>query len=98
MSEQLDGNEPIRVEVTGIHIDEGNPSSTTNGAMARALRDAGFKDVVVGRSFMRLDGVEYQVDDLLEQWQIEAMDGVGMTPIAMKLNRKGRLLELVEEC
>ena len=98
MSEQLDGNEPIRVEVTGIHIDEGNPSSTTNGAMARALRDAGFKDVVVGRSFMRLDGVYYQVDEDLIQWQQDAMDGEEMLRIAMKVDRENHLVELVEEC
>ena len=28
MSEQPDGNEPIRVEVTGIHIERAIPSST----------------------------------------------------------------------
>ena len=66
--------------------------------MARALRDAGFKNVDVNLGTIVLDdGVCYQVDDDLVKWQRDAMGGQGMSPIAMKFCREHRLVELVEE-
>ena len=67
--------------------------------MARALRDAGFRDVDVNLETIVLDdGVCYQVDDDLVEWQRDAMKGEGMSQIAMKVDREKHLVELVEEC
>ena len=65
--------------------------------MARALRDAGFKDVAVSMDYMMLDGVHYQVDDVLIEWQQNAMDEEVMSPIAMKFYPEHSLVELVEQ-
>ena len=65
--------------------------------MARALRDAGFKDVAVSMDYMMLDGVHYQVDDVLIEWQQNAMDEEVMSPIAMKFYPEDSLVELVEQ-
>ena len=66
--------------------------------MARALRDAGFRDIEVNLDRIVLDdGVCYQVDDDLVDWQRDAMKGEGMSQIAMKFCREHRLVELVEE-
>ena len=65
--------------------------------MARALRDAGFRDIEVNLDRIVLDEVYYQVDDDLVDWQRDAMKGEGMSPIAMKFCREHRLVELVEE-
>ena len=72
--------------------------------MARALRDAGFKVVTVDLYTMRLDGREYSIDADLVQWQKDAITGPsrrtlgGMIPMAMKVDRKRRLVEFVQEC
>ena len=72
--------------------------------MARALRDAGFKVVTVDLYTMRLDGREYSIDADLVQWQKDAITGPsrrtleGMTPMAMKVDRKKHLVEFVEKC
>ena len=65
--------------------------------MARALRDAGFKDVAVSMDYMMLDGVHYEVDDVLIEWQQNAIDEEVMSPIAMKFYPEHSLVELVEE-
>ena len=65
--------------------------------MARALRDAGFKDVAVSMDYMMLDGVHYQVNDLFIQWQQNAIDEEVMSPIAMKFYPEDSLVELVEQ-
>ena len=65
--------------------------------MARALRDAGFKDVVVSMDYMILDGVHYEVNDLFIEWQQDAIDGEVMSPIAMKFYPEHSLVELVEQ-
>ena len=65
--------------------------------MARALRDAGFKDVAVSMDYMVLDGVHYQVDDVLIEWQQNAIDEEVMSPIAMKFYPEHSLVELVEQ-
>ena len=96
MSEQPDGNEPIRVEVTDAHIERAIPSSADNCAMALALRDAGFDKVTVARSFMILDEVYYQFDEDLSKWQDDAIGGKGMNPMAMQLDferRSARVLK-----
>ena len=72
--------------------------------MARALRDAGFKVVTVDLYTMRLDGREYSIDADLVQWQKDAITGPsrrtldGMIPMAMKVDRKRRLVEFVQKC
>ena len=72
--------------------------------MARALRDAGFKVVTVDLYTMLLDGREYSIDANLVQWQKDAITGPsrrtldGMTPMAMKVDPKRRLVEFVGEC
>ena len=72
--------------------------------MARALRDAGFKVVTVDLYTMLLDGREYSIDADLVQWQKDAITGPsrrtldGMTPMAMKVDPKRRLVEFVGEC
>ena len=65
--------------------------------MARALRDAGFKDVAVSMDCMMLDGVHYEVDDVLIEWQQNAIDEEVMSPIAMKFYPEHSLVELVEQ-
>ena len=71
--------------------------------MARALRDAGFKVVTVDLYTMLLDGREYSIDADLVQWQKDAITGPsrrtpgGMIPMAMKVDRKRRLVEFVQE-
>ena len=65
--------------------------------MARALRDAGFKDVAVSMDYMVLDGVHYQVDDVLIEWQQNAIDDEVMSPVAMKFYPEHSLVELVEQ-
>ena len=65
--------------------------------MARALRDAGFKDVVVSMDYMMLDGVHYEVNDLFIEWQQNAIDEEVMSPIAMKFYPEDSLVELVEQ-
>ena len=42
--------------------------------MAKALRDAGFKNVTVEMSVILLDGRKYEVDAHLVQWQKDAID------------------------
>ena len=67
--------------------------------MAIALRPAGFRDIEVNLETIVLDdGVCYQVDDDLVEWQRDAMKGEGMSQIAMKVDREKHLVELVEEC
>ena len=72
--------------------------------MARALRDAGFKVVTVDLYTMLLDGREYSIDADLVQWQKDAITGPsrrtldGMIPMAMKVDRKRRLVEFVQKC
>ena len=90
MSEQTDGPQALTVEVKRTHIDEAIPSSADNCAMAKALRAAGFDQVMVARSFMRLDGVYYQLDEDLIQWQQDAISGKGMTPMTMQLDSERR--------
>ena len=65
--------------------------------MARALRDAGFKDVTVSMDCMILDGVLYEVNDLFIEWQQNAVDEEVMSPTAMKFYPEHSLVELVEE-
>ena len=72
--------------------------------MARALRDAGFKNVTVDLYTMLLDGREYSIDADLVQWQKDAITGPyrrtldGMPPMAMKVDREKHLVEFVEKC
>ena len=42
--------------------------------MAKALQDAGFKNVTVEMSVILLDGRKYEVDAHLVQWQQDAID------------------------
>ena len=42
--------------------------------MAKALRDAGFKNVSVEMSVIMLEGQKYEVDAHLVQWQQDAID------------------------
>ena len=42
--------------------------------MAKALRDAGFKNVSVEMSVIMLEGQKYEVDADLVQWQQDAID------------------------
>ena len=65
--------------------------------MARALRDAGFKDVAVSMDYIMLDGVHYEVNDLFIEWQQNAIDEEVMSPIAMKFYPEHSLVELVEQ-
>ena len=65
--------------------------------MARALRDAGFKDVTVSMDYMMLGGVHYEVNDLFIEWQQNAIDEEVMSPIAMKFYPEHSLVELVEQ-
>ena len=96
LNEQADENELITVEVRRTHIDEAIPSSADNCAMAKALRAAGFDQVMVARSFMRLDGVYYQLDEDLIQWQQDAISGDGMAPIAMQLDSERRSVKFLK--
>ena len=72
--------------------------------MARALRDAGFKNVTVDLYTILLDGREYSIDADLVQWQKDAITGPyrrtldGMPPMAMKVDREKHLVEFVEKC
>ena len=66
--------------------------------MARALRDAGFENVEVSLDYIMLDGVNYYFDDGLIQWQQDAINDDGMTPMAMQLDferRSARVLKTV---
>ena len=96
MSGQPDGNTAITVEVRRTHIERAIPSSADNCAMAKALRDAGFDEVMVARSFMRLDRVYYQLDEDLIQWQQDAISGNGMAPIAMQLDSERRSVKFLK--
>ena len=64
--------------------------------MARALRDAGFKDVTVELYTMLLDGREYQMDADLVQWQQDAIDGEEMLPMAMQLDFERRSVNILK--
>ena len=68
--------------------------------MALALRDAGFKNAGVNVGTIVLDRFHYRVDNVLIAWQRNAMytAGKGMIPMAMKVDRKRRLVEFVQEC
>ena len=76
--------------------------------MARALRDAGFKNVTVKMSVIVLDEREYEVDADLVQWQQDAINfddegnddydgnGDGMIPIAMQLDFERRSIKFLK--
>ena len=64
--------------------------------MARALRDAGFKVVMVELYAIVLDGREYEVDPDLIQWQQDAINGDGMIPMAMQLDFEHRSVEFLK--
>ena len=90
LNEQPDGPQTLTVEVRRTHIERATPSSAAKCAMAQALRDAGFDTVTVFRSFMRLDGIYYQLDEDLIQWQRDAISSKGMDPMAMQLDSERR--------
>ena len=64
--------------------------------MARALRDAGFQDVEVFLDFVSAGGVVYQIDNVLVDWQQDAINGDGMIPIAMQLDFEHRSVEFLK--
>ena len=96
LSEQPDGPTALTVEVRTTHIERATPSSAANCAIAQALRDAGFDTVVVARSCMRLDGVYYQAEEDLIQWQRDAIDGEEMLPMAMQLDFERRSVNILK--
>ena len=65
--------------------------------MARALRDAGFQDVEVFLDFVSADGVVYQIDNVLVDWQQHAINGDGMIPITMQLDFEHRSVEFLKK-
>ena len=80
--------------------------------MAKALRDAGFKNVTVEMSVILLDGQKYEVDAHLVQWQQDAINfdhegndegnrnrngnGNGMTPMTMQLDFERRSVKFLK--
>ena len=96
LNEQPDGPQALTVEVRRTHIERATPSSAAKCAMAQALRDAGFDTVTVFRSFMRLDGIYYQLDEDLIQWQRDAISGKGMDPMAMQLDSERRSVKFLK--
>ena len=96
LNEQADGPQALTVEIKRTHIERATSSNAANCAMAQALRDAGFDTVTVFRSFMRLDGVYYQLDKDLIQWQQNAISGDGMPPMAMQLDFERRSVKFLK--
>ena len=96
LSKQPDGPQALTVEVRNTHIERAIPSSAAKCAMAQSLRDAGFDTVTVFRSFMRLDGIYYQLDEDLIQWQRDAISGKGMDPMAMQLDSERRSVNVLK--
>ena len=45
---------------------------------------------------MRLDGVYYQLDEDLIQWQQDAISGDGMAPMTMQLDLEHRSVEFLK--
>ena len=70
--------------------------------MAKALRDAGFKNVTVEMSVIMLEGQKYEVDAHLVQWQQDAIkfdpegNDEGMTPMAMQLDFERRSVKFLK--
>ena len=78
--------------------------------MAKALRDAGFKNVTVEMSVILLNGRKYEVDAHLVQWQQDAIkfdpegnddgngngNGEGMTPMTMQLDFERRSVRFLK--
>ena len=64
--------------------------------MAIALRDAGFQNVDVNLGTIVLDGVYYQAEEDLIQWQRDAIDGEEMNPMTMQLDFEHRSVEFLK--
>ena len=64
--------------------------------MAIALRDAGLGQVWVDIHGLSMGGRDYQLGSELAEWQREAIDGVAMTPIRIKLDPQESRAEFVE--
>ena len=64
--------------------------------MAKALRDAGLGNVWVDIHGLSMGGRDYLLGSELAQWQREAIDGVAMTPIRIKLDPQEGRAEFVE--